>query len=106
MTLQNNTPQEPEPEEEIKPCHHMETLVSGLADGSLSGPARWYTWMHVSYCRKCHAALDAFRALRAHLGHWRSTESEPNTTALTPERRAALDAAMDRIDIRRDESNR
>ena len=33
-----------------KPCRHMRSLVSALADGALSGLARWYAVHHVAGC--------------------------------------------------------
>jgi hypothetical protein len=48
----------------IAPCEHMTDLVSALADGSLSGPGRWYTLFHVATCKRCKPALEALRQLR------------------------------------------
>ncbi len=51
---------------EIAACHHMKAHVHALADGTLQGPARWYTQLHCSYCNKCGEALEARRnALKA-----------------------------------------
>jgi hypothetical protein len=94
MKRQPNTEQD----QKIQPCHHMETLVSCLSDNSLSGPARWYTRFHVLYCSKCRMALKALRALRDRLSDLGNKESSIGVSALTGERRTALEQALDEVD--------
>lgn len=76
---------------ELQPCHHMVDLVSRRSDGSLSGPAKWYTDFHVLTCPQCRHALQGLRQLRSEVaelaaspapeglrldeGEWRRIES-------------------------------
>jgi hypothetical protein len=82
----------------------MEDYVSAFSDGSLTGPARWYTWLHLLHCRKCSAALRGLRALRDRLRALSHAErpNEPPRT-LTAERRVAMETAMNAVDQRRAE---
>lgn len=52
---------------EIKPCPHMRSWVSALADGTLKGFARWFTRLHVKGCPHCSDAFRAFQRLRERL---------------------------------------
>ena len=61
----------------IKPCKHMEALVSSLSDGSLHGAARWYTMWHLRVCSQCRAALEGFKTLRSRLKSFQDAHSEP-----------------------------
>ena len=48
----------------LAPCPQMRTLLSRLADGSLtSGPLHWYATHHAHGCQKCHAALISLQAI-------------------------------------------
>lgn len=84
------------------PCPHLRTLISALSDGSLSGIARWYATQHAKGCPRCAAALVALRAQRERLralglpSH--DAPAAPPAPALSPERRAALEAAWSRLD--------
>jgi hypothetical protein len=51
--------------DELKPCGHMVDLVSRRSDGSLSGPAKWYTDFHVMTCPHCRSALHGLKELRS-----------------------------------------
>src|SRR5258707_11248364 len=86
---------------QIEPCRHMRAWVNALADGSLSGIARWYTKLHVADCPRCRAALEAFMALRARLRSLGSSPSVVGEMTLTPERRSALEAALDDVERKR-----
>lgn len=85
-------------DQRIQPCHHMETLVSCLCDGALSGLPRWYTRFHILHCSKCRKALKALVALRDRLSRMGDKASSIGVSALTSERRSALEQAMDEID--------
>ena len=87
-------------EQEIQPCHHMETRLSCLCDDTLSGPARWYTRFHILHCSKCRAVLKALRALRVALSDLGNRERSLGVAALTHERRTVLEQAMDEVDQR------
>jgi hypothetical protein len=82
--------------EKMEACAHMESYVSALSDGSLSGLALWYTRWHLFTCRKCSAALRALRILRERL--WKLGQSAGNSAGLSGERRSAVEKAMDDID--------
>ncbi len=84
--------------EKMEPCEHMTEYLSALSDGSLHGPAAWFTRLHVLYCRKCGPALRGFQHLRDHLHVLRD---EPKTTEnLAPETRAALRQTLDDMDAK------
>jgi hypothetical protein len=85
-------------EHKIEPCHHMQTYVSALSDDTLSGPARWYTKLHILHCARCRAALQVLRALRERLRNLGSAADRDHAATLTGERRAALEKAMDEVD--------
>ena len=48
----------------LKPCSHMKTLLSALADGSLTGLARWFTENHAKGCPGCGHTLANLQTLR------------------------------------------
>lgn len=77
-----------------RPCPHMKTLLSMLADGTLTGIARWYAENHAGRCPRCGEALASLRVLRDRL----LALGIPETRTLTAERFASLQAALDRID--------
>lgn len=79
---------------EIKPCRHMEQWVNALAEGSLTGFARWYTQLHIRGCQHCYAALEAIQHLKAHLKALHSTENATIPAELSPERKEALISAL------------
>ena len=83
---------------EIKPCRHMEQWVNALADGSLTGFARWYTQLHVRGCHHCYAALEALLRLKERLKALSKTENVSVPTVLSSDRREALNAALDAVE--------
>lgn len=52
---------------DLKPCRHMQTLVSAWVDGKLTGLARWYTEKHVQGCPQCQSSLPFLRSLHFRL---------------------------------------
>lgn len=76
-----------------KPCLHMRSLVSALADDALIGLARWYTKQHVAGCPQCSNALAYYQALKTRL-HFVAAPSTP----LTDDRWTAAEAAWDEAD--------
>jgi anti-sigma factor RsiW len=52
-------------ESNVKPCSHMETLVSAHVDGKLSGVQKWYTETHIAGCKQCQASVPFLQALRS-----------------------------------------
>ena len=91
MSIENRSPSE-----KIEACAHMESYVSALSDGSLSGLALWYTRWHLFTCRKCTAAFKALRILRERL--WKLGQAAGNSAGLSGERRSVVEKAMDDID--------
>lgn len=82
---------------EIKPCKHMEGLVSSLSDHSLHGPALWYTKFHVATCHSCSVALIALRSLRTRLAGLSRAGGEGGP-ALSEDRLEKIEKALDEID--------
>lgn len=90
----------------LKPCAHMQTLVSAWLDGHLSGLARWYTARHVRGCAQCQASLPFLRGLRARLLALPGDGSASDTPdplpvpapTLTPQRWNAVEAAWQQAD--------
>ena len=89
----------------IEPCTHMETWVHGLSDGSLTGVKRAYTRLHIAGCAKCRAALQALDALHLRLESLDTELTATEESPLSPERRAALEAAMDAIEAQENSSS-
>lgn len=81
---------------DLKPCPHMQTLVSAWLDGKLSGLMRWYTAWHVAHCPRCTDAVPVLRLLRDRLR--RLSHLPDPDEALTPERRAAVEAGWEKAD--------
>lgn len=82
----------------IEPCTHMETWVHGLSDGSLKGIKRAYTRFHIAGCLKCRTALQALEALHTRLERLDTQAIPLDALPLSPERLAALEAAMDAVE--------
>ena len=79
-------------------CRRMERWINALADGSLTGWARWYTRLHVAGCKRCEAALQALLHVQESLKALRSDENNRVPATLPPDRRVALDAALDEVE--------
>ena len=82
----------------IEPCPHMRVLVSSLSDGTLKGPARWYTRFHVVTCPKCKAALKALQALHGRLEVLGKEPAKGAAPHLSLNRQEAVKTACDEID--------
>src|SRR5450432_1706393 len=52
-------------ESNVKPCSHMETLVSAYVDHKLRGVQKWYTEAHLKDCKQCQASVPFLHALRS-----------------------------------------
>lgn len=74
----------------VKPCRHMETLVSAWVDGTLTGIARWYTELHVKGCPQCQSSLPFLRTLHFRLSALGQT---PIPEKLSDPRWQAVEAA-------------
>lgn len=85
-------------DKEVKPCRHMACWVSSLADGTLSGFARWYTRLHLAECKQCKATLDALISLRERLKALPQSQDPIFPATLSEQNRTALDAALDAVD--------
>ena len=84
-------------EQDVRPCKHMEEMVSGFVDGSLRGPARWYTQLHVLHCTQCRAAAKNLRVVIGQVSTLRSDGSEGDGR-LSAGRREEIERAMDKAD--------
>lgn len=89
---------EPLKKREIRPCPHMANWVSAMSDGSLKGMMLWYTRLHVRDCLHCREAHDAMQDLETQLGSLNTNVSPEAPATLTPERKQALNSAMDELD--------
>jgi hypothetical protein len=77
----------------------MRTLLSALADGSLSGLVRWYAESHTKLCVHCSETLEALQALREQLRELPQAALEVNRgMALSEDRWKMLDAAWSELD--------
>jgi len=83
--------------DELKPCPHMQTLVSAWLDNALTGLLRAYTRWHVAHCPRCTAAVPVLLALRGRLRRFSNALPAEEET-LTPQRRAAVESAWERAD--------
>ncbi|MDX1933213.1 MAG: hypothetical protein SFU56_11455 [Capsulimonadales bacterium] len=83
------------------PCPHMKGVLSELSDDTASGPKRWYAVQHVAGCPGCSRTLERLRLLRQRL-QGLNREAEPSekekVMPLSPERRAAVEAAWAKLD--------
>jgi hypothetical protein len=97
-----NARREWESENYFGPCPQMKSLLSSLADGTLRGLLRRYADAHLARCEHCQSALRGLERLRVrlHLLTVAPASSEPlpeSLTELTPERRAAVEAAWEKM---------
>ena len=81
---------ESEFDREIRPCPHMRSWVSALADGTLRGFARWFTRLHVKGCPHCKEAFQGFQRLRDRL---RALAGKSTTEKMPDERWDAISEA-------------
>ncbi|HWD41714.1 MAG TPA: hypothetical protein VG944_22925 [Fimbriimonas sp.] len=82
--------------EELHPCKHMETLVSRRSDGTLAGPAKWYTDFHILTCVNCRTALKGLRALHQEIRDLKQSAKEG--LRLSKEEWDLIEAGWDRSD--------
>ena len=80
----------------MKPCPHMKTLLSALADGSLTGLAHWYAAHHAQRCPGCSQALSDLQTVRERIRALGVPQSE--ALQLSEERWKGLEAAWDQVD--------
>ena len=76
-----------------RPCPHMKTLLSALADGSLTGIARWYTEHHAQRCPGCGSSLGNLKTVRERIRTLGVPDGD--TLQLSEDRWAAIEAAWD-----------
>ena len=69
----------------------MRLLVSALADGALTGVARWYTRRHIDGCPQCQKGLATIQEVRDRLRLIH--EKDAASATLSPEQWAAVEAA-------------
>ena len=97
MSHQSNSESAIPAEQDVCPCKHMEGMVSRFADGSLHGPARWYTQVHAMHCKQCSAAIKNLRVVIDRVGDLRD-DAASGAARLPADRRADLERAMDEVD--------
>ena len=85
-------------EQDVRPCKHMEGMVSSLADGSLHGPARWYTQLHAMHCTQCNAAVKNLKVVIGRVKELGDSGAQLGAT-MPDDRRAELNRALDEIDV-------
>ncbi len=84
-------------EQDVRPCSHMEGMVNGLADGTLHGPAKWYTELHAMHCTQCKAAVKNLRIVIGKVKDLRDDDTA-NGERMPAERREDLERAFDEVD--------
>lgn len=80
----------------LRPCPHMKTLLSALADNSLTGIARWYAQNHAQHCPGCAQALSDLTTLRSRIRALGVPSGE--ALSLSEERWVQLEAAWEEIE--------
>ena len=80
----------------MRPCPHMKTLLSALADGSLTGLARWYAENHARRCPGCGSALGGLRTIRERIRTLGVPTGE--SLRLSGEHWEAIEAAWEQVD--------
>ena len=68
----------------VKPCWHMQTLVSAWIDGRLTGLARWYTEAHVKDCPQCQVSVPFLKSLHFRLSDLGQKPAQDTPTKDTP----------------------
>jgi hypothetical protein len=84
-------------EQDVRPCKHMEGMVNGLADGTLHGPAKWYTEFHAMHCTQCRAAVSNLRIVIGKVKDLRD-DGTANVERMPADRREELERALDEVD--------
>ena len=80
----------------MKPCSHMKTLLSAMADNSLTGLALWYAENHARRCPSCSSALSDLQTLRKRIRTLGVPEGEP--LRLSEERWTKIAAAWEDVE--------
>lgn len=83
-------------QETMRPCPHMKTLLSALADDSLTGIARWFARNHTRGCPRCAQTLASIKTLRERVRTLGVPERE--TLRLPEDRWATIEAAWQETD--------
>lgn len=79
---------------ELKPCTHMQLLVSAWTDGQLNGLLRQFTEWHIRHCPRCSSAVSVLQTLRGRLRRLPPHSEAP----LSLGRREFLEEAWKRAD--------
>jgi hypothetical protein len=77
----------------VKPCWHMQTLVSAWTDGKLKGLAKWYTERHVADCPQCQSSLPFLKELHGRLFTLAGQTPPASAESLAEERWEAVENA-------------
>ena len=81
---------------DLKPCKHMETLVSSMVDGNLKGLPLLYTKSHVKGCAKCAASIPHLGKLKDRVCELGNQE---DNTIMPPERWSNVEEGWDKTDM-------
>jgi len=78
----------------------MTDLLSGAADGTLTGWKLWFTKLHVKYCPGCAAALEGLKELCVRLAKLGAQHTGNQDPALSKERWSSIETAWEAIENR------
>jgi hypothetical protein len=79
-------------------CNKMTDLLSGAADGTLTGWQLWFTNFHVKYCPGCAAALDGLKVLCVRLSNLGAAPSTDKAMELPGTRWSKIESAWEAIE--------
>ena len=88
---------------EIHHCNKMTDMLSGAADGTLTGWKLWFTNLHVKYCPGCAAALTGLKDLCVRLSKLGTAQSDA-VPALSEERWSSIESGWEAIEARASKS--
>jgi hypothetical protein len=87
---------------DMKPCRHMENLVSNRVDDKLTGAAKIYTDWHVSQCSKCQAGMQNLIVLKKRLSDLGPAGDQSGQSGLPAEQWSSVEAEWQKADASRE----
>lgn len=76
----------------------MTDMLSGAADGTLTGWKLWFTNLHVKYCPGCAAALQGLKDLCVRLAKLGTETPQDKEKALSDARWSKIESAWEAIE--------